>query len=222
MKSNLFHRRFTGKAAPARGQRGVVLFLALVCLLAIMLAAVALVRSVDTSTIIAGNVALQQGATRSGDLGAESAITWLAATQATNISKNVLLDTNHPFNQNAPTSGYYARLDTALSLTASSGTRIAWTSADSAAVNSGNPDPSGNVTRYVIQRVCQTAGVGVKDAACLLSSATVDNNNQNVQLPQDICNGLGCPAAGQTPQIRITTRTTGPRNSLSYVQTFVY
>ncbi len=70
--------------------------------------------------------------------------------------------------------------------------------------------------------MCRTANVAVKDANCLFSSATVDNNNQNVQLPQDICNGPGCPAAGQTPQMRITYRTTGPRNSLSYVQTFVY
>ena len=52
---------------PARSrQRGVSLFFALVCLVAIMLAAVALVRSVDTSTLISGNLAFQQSATSSG------------------------------------------------------------------------------------------------------------------------------------------------------------
>ena len=65
-------RAHASSARPAR-QRGVVLFLALVCLLAIMLSAVALVRSVDTSTLIAGNLVLQQSATRSGDGGAETA-----------------------------------------------------------------------------------------------------------------------------------------------------
>ena len=39
-------------------QRGVVLFFALIALVAMSLAAVALIRSVDTSTIIAGNLAL--------------------------------------------------------------------------------------------------------------------------------------------------------------------
>lgn len=56
-------------------QRGVVLFFALISLLAIMLAAVALVRSVDTSTIIAGNLAFKQSATSSGDAGTETAVT---------------------------------------------------------------------------------------------------------------------------------------------------
>ncbi len=49
------------------GQRGVALFFALICMVAIMLAAVMLVRSVDTATLIAGNLAFQQSATRSGD-----------------------------------------------------------------------------------------------------------------------------------------------------------
>ena len=44
-------------------QRGVVLFFALISLLAIMLAAVALIRSVDTSIMIAGNLAFKQAAT---------------------------------------------------------------------------------------------------------------------------------------------------------------
>ena len=41
-------------------QRGVVLFIALIALVAMSLAAVALVRSVDTATIIAGNLAFKQ------------------------------------------------------------------------------------------------------------------------------------------------------------------
>lgn len=201
-------------------QRGVVLFFALISLIAIMLAAVALVRSVDTNTIIAGNLALQQAATRSADAGTEAAITWLAGIETANASKNVLIDSNHPFNQNAATNGYYANTDSALSLTATSGTRIQWVDADSKALAAA--DSSGNSTRYVIQRMCRTAGVAAKDANCLFSSSSADNSNQNVPLPQDICKGDGCPAAGQAVQMRVTSRTTGPRNTLSYVQTFVY
>jgi Tfp pilus assembly protein PilX len=68
-------------------QRGVVLFFALISLLAIMLAAVALIRSVDTSTMIAGNLAFKQAATTSGDAGTEAAINWLTTMQAANIAR---------------------------------------------------------------------------------------------------------------------------------------
>ena len=56
--------------APARGrQRGLALFFALIAMVAIMLAAIVLVRSVDTATLISGNLAFQQNATRSADGG---------------------------------------------------------------------------------------------------------------------------------------------------------
>ena len=202
-------------------QRGVVLFFALISLLAIMLAAVALVRSVDTSTIIAGNLAFKQAATTSGDAGTEAAVVWLTAAEAADNSKNVLNDTTHVFNIDNAAAGYYSSLNPALSLTASSGLRIQWTDADSVLVLP-DPDSSGNSVRYVIQRMCRNANVAIQNADCLFSGALQDLNGKNIPLPQDVCIGAGCPVAGQTPQIRITSRTTGPRNTISYVQAFVY
>ncbi len=207
--------------APVRiaRQRGVALFFALICMVAIMLAAVALVRSVDTSALISGNLAFQRSATASGDGGTEAAITWLASTEAANAALNVLLDPAHPFNQNNAAAGYYASLDPAKSLTATSGSRFLWDNTDSVLLAT---DSSGNTTRYVIQRMCRTPAVAVANASCLFSGATQDNNKQNIPLPQEICQGPGCPVAGQTPMLRVTSRTTGPKNTLSYVQVFVY
>ena len=200
-------------------QRGVSLFFALVCLLSIMLAAVALVRSVDTSTLISGNLAFQQSATSSADAGTEAAIAWLTTVQTANSAKNVVTDPSHAFNVNDAANGYYSNLDAAKSLTASTGTRFAWDATDSKLVGT---DSSGNTVRYIIQRICRTAGVPVKDADCLYSGALLNTSGQNIPLPQEICKGAGCPAAGQTPQLRITSRTDGPKNTRSYVQAFVY
>jgi Tfp pilus assembly protein PilX len=202
-------------------QRGVVLFFALIAMLAIMLAAVALVRSVDTSTIIAGNLAFKQAATVSGDAGTETAIAWLATVETANSAKNVLTDATHPFNIDNAAAGYYSSTNPSLSLTATSGTRINWDNTDSVLVLP-DPDSSGNSIRYVIQRMCRNPNVAIRDADCLFSGAIVDTNGQNIRLPQEICKGDGCPAAGQSPQIRITSRTTGPKNTVSYVQAFVY
>ncbi len=223
--SSLPQLRF-GRARAVK-QRGVVLFFALISLLAIMLAAVALIRSVDTSTLIAGNLAFKQAATTSGDAGTEAAVTWLAAVDAANNAKSVLTNTTHAFNIDSASAGYYSSVNPNLSLTASSGLRIQWTDDDSVLVLP-DPDASGNSVRYVIQRMCRNANVPIFPpppapiADCLFSGALQDTNGKNIPLPQDICKGDGCPVAGQTPQIRITSRITGPRNTISYVQAFVY
>jgi type IV pilus assembly protein PilX len=217
-------------------QRGVVLFFALVSLVAIMLAAVALIRSVDTSTLIAGNLAFREAATTSGDRGTEAAMAWLTATDAANTSINVLTDTTHPFNiyhggnVGAPyySSGYYPSVDdTHFCLTPACpapGTPFNWDDSDSVLVLP-DPDSSGNSTRYIIQRMCRDPfppAVSTWLNDCLFSGAVVDNNGQAVPLPQNVCKGDGCPKNGQAPEIRITSRTTGPRNTVSYVQAFVY
>jgi Tfp pilus assembly protein PilX len=200
-------------------QRGVSLFFALVCLVSIMLAAVALVRSVDTTTMISGNLAFQQSATASADAGTEAAIAWLATIELANTAKNVLNDPGHAFNADDAGNGYYSNLDPTKSLTASGG--FAWTNSDSKLVGAG-ADSSGNTVRYVIQRMCRLKDTVIKDANCLFSGATQDSSGQNIPLPQEVCKGAGCPAKGQTPQIRITSRTDGPKNTRSYVQAFVY
>lgn len=198
-------------------QRGVVLFFALVALLAIMLAAVALIRSVDTSTMIAGNLAFKQAATSSGDAGTEAAMSWLAATQTANSANNVLNNTpaTHAFNVTDATRGYYSNTDPGLSLFADA----TW---EAITAIPEVTDSSGNKIRHVIQRTCRNANAPIQTADCLFSGAIVDTNGQNVPLPQDICTGAGCPVAGQTPMIRITSRVKGPKNTVSYVQAFVY
>lgn len=230
MNTTLSYR--SGSAGIAR-QRGVVLFFALVALVAMSLAAVALIRSVDTSTLIAGNLSFKQSATNSGDNGIEAAVKWMATVQAANAGLVVLNDPAHPFNltclatRPAGTNsladpgcasvvpGYHSNIDNALSLTAPA----TWEGVDSVLVGT---DVSGNETRYIIQRACRNANVIVKDAGCLFGGIAEDLNPQTLVEYQKICDGPGCPPPGQTPQNRITVRITGPRNTVSYVQAFVY
>jgi type IV pilus assembly protein PilX len=230
----------------AMKQRGVVLFFTLIALVVMSLAAVALIRSVDTSNMIAGNLAFKQAGTSSGDAGIEAAIAWMGATQATmqagglDASQN----TTHVFNNSGTTSpylgaccqnkGYYSNFDPALSLT--DGTGIHWNNNDSVLVqidSSGNTiDSSGNSIRYVIQRMCRTANelpatneqplyVPPK-SGCLFGSAALDNNQKNVLDATQVCQGSGCASGSQAVLFRITARVTGPKNTVSYIQTLVY
>lgn len=205
-------------------QRGVVLFFALIALVVMSLAAVALIRSVDTSTMIAGNIAFKQAATTSGDGGIESAVTALNTAQAAMlaINNNVLIDPGCPsacsnvLNASNPANGYYSNADPTLNLTDSA----TWVNGSSMLVT--NDDGSGNEIRYIIQRMCRTANQAPSKNNCLFSSAALDNNGQEVPLPSNICQGSGCPVAGQAPEYRITSRSAGPGNTFSYVQAFVY
>lgn len=202
---------------PISNQRGVVLFFALMALLAMSLAAVALIRSVDTNTMIAGNLAFKQASAASADAGVEQAINWLDTTEKTNNTLNVLMDISHPLNANNAAAGYYSSLNPALNLT--DGTGIVWDNTDSVLVGT---DASGNTVRYIIQRMCRTANQLPRINDCLFSGAIQDNNQQNILLPQEVCVGEGCPVAGQSPQYRVTSRSEGPRKSVSYIQAFVY
>jgi type IV pilus assembly protein PilX len=213
------HNKFKPKFGYLRAQqqRGLVLFLALIALVVMSLAAVALIRSVDTNNLIAGNLSFKQAATTSADAGTEAAITMLMGMRdaAANAGKNVLNDATHTFNVTPATpNGYYSSANT-LNLTADA----TWDDVNNVLVGTDN---SGNTIRYIVERMCRTPNVAIQTADCLFSAAAEDKNGQQVKLPQHICDGPGCPVAGQTPQLRVTVRVTGPKNSVSYVQTFIY
>ena len=116
------------------------------------------------------------------------------------------MDPAHPFNNTNAAIGYYSDLNSAGSLT--DGTGIQWNNADDVLVGT---DSSGNTTRYVIQRMCRAANTVPAATDCLYSGQSQNTGPLNIPLPQDVCNGPGCPTAGQSPQIRITTRTSGPK-----------
>ncbi len=196
-------------------QRGIVLFIALIALVVMSLAAVALIRSTDTNTLIAGNLAFKQAATTSADAGTEAAITMLMGMRDANGTKNVLNDATHSFNITPVThNGYYSSANT-LALTSDA----TWDNVNNVLVGTDN---SGNTIQYIVERMCRTPNVPIQTADCLFSAAAEDKDGQQVKLPQNICDGSGCPVAGQTPQMRVTVRVTGPKNSVSYVQAFVY
>lgn len=209
----------SSQAQHAAKQRGLVLFFALIALVAMSLAALALIRSVDTSTMIAGNLAFRQAATTSSDAGLEAAIAALAATETANAAKNIFLDATHTFNisntANAAV-GYYSSADPALDLTANA----TWVDAASRLVGT---DASGNTVRFIAQRMCRNANQLLSTTNCLFSGASEDTDGMTTPLPSEMCPpGPGCPQAGQNPQYRVTTRVTGPRNTVSYIQALVY
>lgn len=188
-------------------QRGTVLLIALILLVALSLAGIALIRSVSTSNMIAGNLAFQQGATNAADVGVETAVAFLEANSSgtsTTLHSSVTTGTG---------TRYVAqRQDPA----AGQSWDAYWnaTLAGSGAVNTLAADAAGNTVSYVIHRLCNATGAPVYPGC---SSSPTDASSAGNSY------GAGVVALTSPRQVyyRITARVTGPRNTLSYVQVVV-
>lgn len=218
--------KYTHTNRNPQAQKGIVLFIALIALVAMSLAAVALVRSVDTGTLIAGNLAFKQAGTASADTGTETAVPWMVAKQAAQLvlNKDPWLDPTHAFNIDDPASGYYSSIATPADLTAdatwAAGVSRPGTSASGNFDANGTDSDTGNTVRYIIQRVCRAPNQVLSSANCLFSDASEDNGSKRGRLTYDA--GLGSGATTGSPVYRITARVTGPKNTVSYVQAYAY
>lgn len=181
-------------------QKGVVLIITLIVLVAMTLAVIALVRSVDTSNIIAGNLAFQQSAKESADAGADHAVGTLL--------KQVVIGGNLNCDLNCP-QGYYSWRQPLQE--PPYGT---WSSYWSGVQNHAlvlPKDALGNTVSYIVERMCSLNG----DAnSCLKSAPLIPDCSGNDPTKPD----LPCPAA-QLNYFRIITKVEGPRNTVSYTQT---
>ncbi len=185
-------------------QKGVVLMIALIMLVSLTLAGIALVRSVDTTTIIAGNLGFKQSATSSGDLGNEQAIAFLESyNSGTTLHAAIGGQGQYvPFVENP---GAGQTWDTF------------WQNVIGANAKALVPatDAAGNSASYVIHRLCNSAGDPVSVADCAISPASAANSGSS--------KGAGVVALNFSAAIyyRITTRVVGPRNTVSYIQTVI-
>jgi Tfp pilus assembly protein PilX len=198
MLSHKHNLRATSRAR----QQGVVLLIALIVLVAMTLAGIALVRSVDTTNIIAGNLAFKQAATHSGDTGIEAAVAWLEQNNG-----GVILQTD-----NLP-NGYAAtRQDPAVNQTWDN----YWANVLAGRSITLATDAAGNTASYSIQRMCNATGDPVAPATgCSVSPvATVSTANSQA---------AGAIALQYSSQVyyRITSRVVGPRFTVSYVQAII-
>lgn len=203
-------------------QQGVSVYIALIALVVLSLASVALLRSVDTGSLVVGNVALKKSATVVADQAAEAAIAWLGD----NISGNDLFD-------DIPDSGYYATSQEALDPlgTGTDETRVLvdWDGNECADQGSAclqivtpvdTADVNGYTASYVILRLCAASGdPNAIGNSCLLPAASVTTSAKRGSL--DYSDYVRF--AGQSgPYFRIIVRARGPRNTTSFTETIVH
>jgi type IV pilus assembly protein PilX len=192
-------------------QRGVVLFIALIVLVAMTLAAIALVRSVDTSTVVAGNLAFKELTIQAADQGTDQAVQWLNANTGTGTLNNDIPAV-------AGNIMYYSSGQLA------SGTSW-WTVPAAWTGFSGAPytDTSGNQINVIIHRMCTQPNTTFNG-----NGAGGVANICSLYFPTSGASTGGSMSVGSftfqgNPNLyyRITSRVQGPRNTFSYIQTMV-
>lgn len=188
---------------PGRRSRGMVLFVALVVLVAMTMAGLAIMRSVDTGNVISGNLAFKSSILGAADLGVENARTWLTTT-GHNLA-----------NDNSPI-GYYANWGDAagefdpLGVTA---TPHNWANSTS------TTDAQGNTIRYVIHRMCSVSGVAANASQCTMTSGGGSTAKSTFGSIDYSRTKFG---EGTNVYFRITVRVDGPRRTVGYVQALIY
>ena len=182
-------------AGPGARQRGAVLFISLIVLVAMTLAGIALMRSVDTGNLIAGNLAFRNAATNAADGGLEAARGWLMGQSA-----GVL--------QNDAVTGYIANWQEQFDPKT-----FNW---PGQAITVGT-DSVDNTVYYVVHRMCRESGKSIDATDCTKVTALSVGSTKG---------GAGYGSAALTgaslPYFRITAKVVGPKNTVSYVQAFVY
>jgi len=193
-----------------RAQRGAVLFISLIVLVAMSLAGLAMMRGVDTGAQIANNLAFKQGATMAGDAGVEAARTWLLN------NPGATLYNDQPGVANGV--GYFATWQQGLDFTngdADTTNNFDWTNRAVALAQ----DAAGNQASYVIHRMCDATG-NPSSINCI----RVTNASGSTSSSSKGAAAFGSYAISSPSQafFRITVRVIGPRNTVSYVQAVVY
>jgi type IV pilus assembly protein PilX len=196
---------------PSGRQRGLVLFIALIALLIMSLAAVALIRSVDTNTVIAGNLALKQSALVSADRGGEAALTWIRTKFVANPTA---LDTN------IAGEGYYATFDIngdgIINELEDGNAKVINLVNTNGRLETAN-DGQGNEVRYIVQRMCRVPETPTADI-CMLGSDVVEGESHgNPDDPEELE-----ILTQKSPIYRVTVKVTGPKNTVSYTQSYIY
>ena len=183
---------------------GAVLFISLIVLVAMTLAGIAIMRSVSTTNLIAGNLAFKQMTIQASDNGVEQAFQWLLANRAT------LVNTNPALGYSSSRPGIEP--DWIIAAT--------WINAINLPI-----DAAGNTVSFLVHRMCTQP-----DTAYNGSNAGVANDcalSLSPNIPPPPAEGdsfqTGAPTFLQDPMVyyRITVRTTGLRNTISIVQAMV-
>jgi type IV pilus assembly protein PilX len=195
-----------------RRQRGVVLFIALIVMVAMSLAAVALIRSVDTTNILIGNLAFRQSSILPANMAVEQAAAALFK-EAAPTGVPAIADTT----ADLPAENYFASWQNSddprgVPTLLQTRTNAAALTKTLNALDNNNANvavANRTVVRYMIERMCLAAGPA-KASNCDMMAPK--------QNPGTTVHDESTATLNPIPFYRVTIRVDGPQNTASFLQ----
>lgn len=216
--------RLSQRRVPRPAQRGVILLLALIMLVAMTLAGIVMYRQIGSGLIIARNLSFKRTAAAAADRGIEAARTWLVAQSSATLELGSVPAGYYPgwcntsLNaSNIPDADADGNPDNCGATPAPSAfDPLTYNWANSAVAT--NNDGAGNEVRYVIHRLCQTSGaINSAGQQCVTIGSTLAGGSHSAA-------SYGTQALSNTfqPYFRVTSRVLGPTNTFIYTQAVMY
>lgn len=189
--------------ATRREQRGVSLVIALIALIAMTLAGLALIRAVDTTNLISGNLAFRQATLHATDVGVETAFATLG-----DVIVPTSQDAPYPAGCAAGSCNYYPTRQPLKNPTNNPNGELAsvdWTLVPSTVVDGSY------AVQYVIDRQCDGPAPVTDIAGKCMRSVDVTAGSKK-------SGAIAFTSANQV-YYRATIRVVGPRDTVRLVQT---
>jgi len=215
MKSRQLKFSIAVQSLPFKGQRGFVLVIALIVLAAMTLAAAAMVRTIDTSTMLARNISFKRDALNRGDVALEAAInefrtggTYVGGANTEGLPADQARDAGLNFSAvmlATDTDGVPLVLKG--NTDATFGTSPTWSKGEVDVASIPNSYDLGMRQVYLIERMCTATGPALADT-CIVNGRAQAGGTQPNDKPGQLF----------PPMFRITARVVGPRNTVAYVQ----
>ena len=216
MKTALLYRRSRGPAR-ASAQRGIVMLFGLIALAIMMIGAAAMVSSMNTAMLNAGNLGFKRDMTNQAERAVAAAVARLQVSGG--------LATEAARNASAAAENYSA---TILATTSQGLPNALVSDAGFAAVGAAANDiavaAQGITMRYVIDRLCVNSGPVQTDHCSMESDASraAGSESELVSAENPISAPGGGAAGGSAIPVRVlyrvSIRVTGPRNTQAFYQ----
>ncbi|HVK56085.1 MAG TPA: hypothetical protein VM532_13780 [Burkholderiales bacterium] len=182
-------------------QEGLILMVALIVLVAMTLAGIALVRSVDTSNVIAGNLAFKRGTVQASEIALNTA--------RSKFQTGGVLFGDEVRNLDNKTQNYSAVQLAVNNPRGIPDILVNKATFDSQFTAPRITDPNTNEEmRYVIERLCTRSGPSAREFCALADQTSISGSDNKSILD------LTSPVL-----FRVTVRVDGPRNTVSFTQT---
>lgn len=198
---------YSGLAARSRQTGMIATLIALVVLVATLLAALALMHSVDTANSIAGSMTFRQGAMQEAERAYQDIRVKYVNTLTPPTSNNDHTDV-----------GYYASLQAQNAVRADlPDVLVKATPTAATGVGTVTTGVSGNLIYYVVERLCPAVG-DATPSTCIVPGTAISGGTSSNSTTDP---GIPFNNSGSAAAFRLTVRVDGPRNAHAYVQTIL-